>query len=97
MKRGGADELVNVVMPQGSDVANHPAIGPGRGRGQTLQRSDTEGLSTAFRWVGTASRNNTPDAHLLEITGGGDALLNPVLRSSDIKCRACKNEGGVKC
>jgi hypothetical protein len=32
MKRGGADRLRNVVMPQGSDVAHHPAIGPGRGR-----------------------------------------------------------------
>ena len=32
MKRGGADRLENVVLPQGSDVAHHPAIGPGRGR-----------------------------------------------------------------
>lgn len=32
MKRGGADWLRNVVMPQGSDVAHHPDIGPGQGR-----------------------------------------------------------------
>ncbi len=32
MKRGGADRLRGVVMPQGSDVAHHPAIGLGRGR-----------------------------------------------------------------
>jgi len=32
MKRGGADRLENVVMPQGSDVAHHPVTDPGRGR-----------------------------------------------------------------
>jgi hypothetical protein len=32
MKRGGADKLCAVAMPQGSVVAHHPAIGPGRGR-----------------------------------------------------------------
>ena len=32
MKRGGADKLREVVMPQGSDVAHHPNIGPGHGQ-----------------------------------------------------------------
>jgi len=32
MKRGGADRLENVVIPQGSDVAHHPVTDPGRGR-----------------------------------------------------------------
>ena len=32
MKRGGADRLRSVVMPQGSDVAHHPVTDPGPGR-----------------------------------------------------------------
>ena len=69
MKRGGAGWLGSVVMPQGSDVAHHPATDPGRGRlrGQSSRTQIQKGqdLLIGLRPVSLRDSSSRTD-------GGGD-------------------------
>ena len=81
MKRGGTGRLENVVMPQVSDVAHHPAIGPSRGlwRGQfsktQIQKGQDALISAALCYSRLRKRSG-------DMSDTQMAKLEPFSRSS---------------